>query len=370
MAKHKSSIQKKLKKDKKKSVTPLSTYRNLLGRIEIKKKRNEKLSKELSHLLQTYEKNIAPHFKGRHESVSQIVDLLIFHLSDPSLNAYQVSLIQDWIQECFYFLSDSSFAHTEKYQKLYEAYVGQLKTEIEEEDTHAEEVYTFVRKSAEEELGVNLETFLNEKEILAFCQNPNAFVKAYAHKFEKALQIQKPNKEEEATSDLEQHNEQKNVLKNTSVNDLYKKLAKVLHPDLEPNEFKKEDKHELMSSLVIAKKENDLSTIMKLYQEHIDDAEFEFAESELEKMIPLLKKKEASLEKDFERMKSRSPQVRWIMEHIYGRTSRSIEKKMEQVKANMKNEVLKDQKFAEQISTIKGLKYELETNNRKHFIGL
>ena len=80
----------------------------------------------------------------------------------------------------------------------------------------------------------------------------------------------------------EQLEKETEELKNRSLSEIYKQLAKVLHPDLEPDPERKKEKEALMKKLTVAYKEKNLHALLLLELEWIHKEE-----GELEKLTEL-----------------------------------------------------------------------------------
>ena len=66
----------------------------------------------------------------------------------------------------------------------------------------------------------------------------------------------------------------KEIFKASQLNKMYKKIANVIHPDKEQDPSKVEEKKELMQQLTEAKDNNDVFTLIKMYQTHVPDGEY------------------------------------------------------------------------------------------------
>lgn len=86
---------------------------------------------------------------------------------------------------------------------------------------------------------------------------------------------------------------------------LFKRTAQALHPDREPDEAKKVEKQQLMTTLLKARDEDDLMTVLNLHAEYVA-GELPQAEHELEAMCQLL---EAQLAEHDELREG------WVFEH-------------------------------------------------------
>ncbi|MFA1571710.1 hypothetical protein A152_0022135 [Vibrio tasmaniensis 1F-187] len=83
----------------------------------------------------------------------------------------------------------------------------------------------------------------------------------------------------------------KEMFRGTQLNKMYKRIASVIHPDKEPDPLKKEEKHRLMQTLAVAKRENDVMTLVRMLTEYVPDSEHLLDETTLVRMEHLLEMK-------------------------------------------------------------------------------
>ena len=81
------------------------------------------------------------------------------------------------------------------------------------------------------------------------------------------------NKKTKRQLEKEERTRQAEQLRNKSIASIYKQLAKVLHPDLEPDAERKQAKGTLMQELTAAYRNNDLHTLLRLELEWIQREE-------------------------------------------------------------------------------------------------
>ncbi|MCC4795083.1 hypothetical protein [Vibrio lentus] len=80
----------------------------------------------------------------------------------------------------------------------------------------------------------------------------------------------------------------KEMFRGTQLNKMYKRIASVIHPDKEPDPLKKEEKHRLMQTLAVAKRENDVMTLVRMLTEYVPDSEHLLDETTLVRIEHLL----------------------------------------------------------------------------------
>ncbi|NOI87917.1 hypothetical protein F0228_21070 [Vibrio sp. 99K-1] len=83
----------------------------------------------------------------------------------------------------------------------------------------------------------------------------------------------------------------KEMFRGTQLNKMYKRIASVIHPDKESDPLKKEEKHRLMQKLAVAKRENDVMTLVRMLTEYVPDSDYLLDEATLMRMGHLLEMK-------------------------------------------------------------------------------
>ncbi|MDL5029479.1 hypothetical protein QR676_19755 [Vibrio sp. TMPB1044] len=83
----------------------------------------------------------------------------------------------------------------------------------------------------------------------------------------------------------------KEMFRGTQLNKMYKRIASVIHPDKESDPSKKEEKHRLMQILAVAKRENDVMTLVRMLTEYVPDSDYLLDEATLMRMSHLLEMK-------------------------------------------------------------------------------
>ena len=77
---------------------------------------------------------------------------------------------------------------------------------------------------------------------------------------------------------------------------LFRRLARVLHPDREPDEARRRDKHALMSDCLRARAERDIDTLLSLYVEHVGALPRDVVDDDPAELVALLRRQLAALQ--------------------------------------------------------------------------
>lgn len=148
---------------------------------------------------------------------------------------------------------------------------------------------------------------------------------------------------------------------------LFRQTAAALHPDRESDEGLRQQKHELMSQLLKARKENDLITIMKLHEQFSPSASALHSDDQKELEAVLLDYLEKQRQRRDE-ITGQSPMHRMVFDQFYHKNpatiTRRINAHLKQIKK--RHESLHD--FIGDIKTLKKLKEVLDVRYNSHMM--
>ncbi|BCD99357.1 hypothetical protein [Marinagarivorans cellulosilyticus] len=86
-----------------------------------------------------------------------------------------------------------------------------------------------------------------------------------------------------------QHKELDRLFKASSINKLFRRITKKIHPDLEPDETKKAERHQQMCQLIEARENKDIAYILQTYTETFDALPDHFPEQDYVNLTQILK---------------------------------------------------------------------------------
>ncbi|TDT65215.1 hypothetical protein EDC55_1392 [Allofrancisella inopinata] len=154
------------------------------------------------------------------------------------------------------------------------------------------------------------------------------------------------------------------IFKGSQLNKIYKQIANVIHPDKESDSTKLEIKKELMQKLTEAKRNKDVFTLIKMYQEHVPGGEFFLDDSAIKHVEQLLQMKIYKLNNDHREIFN-GQGIKSAVWKAFSAPSKKKRSENFNISINHINNLSED--YNKQISkteTINKLKKEL--NNMKH----
>ncbi|MEH0153878.1 hypothetical protein V6R21_07000 [Limibacter armeniacum] len=320
-----------------KKLTPEDQFKRLQEAVRKKKLRNIQLRHDLDMLIKRYESEVKAEELGYFRRIYNLADWLIGLAADRQLLEWERTVLMRWVSELIDGVSRYAYANELNMKALYERF-RQLYSQHQVEILRPHEkkrLRDAFRKFVTEQTGLNLEQLFTEDELEKLFLEPMEFVASVRAKMQ-----ERNEREEELRFEAKveaQHKVDKDVdienkimARTTSLNTLFKKLAKVLHPDTQTDEQKKAELHHQMSELMDAKKNHDLMKVITLYRKHFDELDFTFSEEDMIGFNTMLKKQEKQLDWEFEMLKYHDGIRSRMFKAFYAYTRKSVDRKFEE----------------------------------------
>jgi len=286
---------------------PLSKSQQAFNRLV---KKIEKLRQDITSTEQTLTEKLA--FYGQHiypleqELVGQrkhLVKLLFpFYTEKKTLTKKEKQVLKSILaQQLNNILSFSSEEPDEELKAIFEAL----------EDMKYEEAEKLELESMKDEMSAIFENFgfkmnfddlhenMSPEEMARKMKEMEEQIFQQAENFNNRQTTRKKTKKQ---LEKEERERQAAEIKNKSISRIYKQLAKVLHPDLEPDAGQKIRKEALMQELTAAYENNDLHTLLRLELEWIQKEETnldQLTDDKLSIYNEVLKEQAAELETEY-----------------------------------------------------------------------
>ena len=163
----------------------------------------------------------------------------------------------------------------------------------------------------------------------------------------------------------------KEMFRGTQLNKMYKRIASVIHPDKEVDPLKKEEKHQLMQSLAVAKRDNDVITLVRMFTQYVPDADCLLDETTLLRMEHLLEMKLRHLNRTHRDIFNGQGFKSMVWKEFSATSKKKTREKMQEHIAIAENSIATLQKRIEKINSLKQLnKYLKSTSFRPSYYSL
>ncbi len=148
----------------------------------------------------------------------------------------------------------------------------------------------------------------------------------------------------------------KEMFRGTQLNKMYKRIASVIHPDKESDPLKKEEKHRLMQKLAVAKRENDVMTLVRMLTEYVPDSEHLLDETTLVRMEHLLEMKLLDLNRAHRDIFSQQGVKSQVWRQFSAPSKKKTQAKMEKYLEMIDDSIVSLEKRIRKVNSINQLK--------------
>ncbi|MCU8168256.1 hypothetical protein M2H12_21445 [Vibrio vulnificus] len=153
----------------------------------------------------------------------------------------------------------------------------------------------------------------------------------------------------------------KEMFRGTQLNKMYKRIANVIHPDKEPDPLKKEEKYRLMQTLAVAKRDNDVMTLVRMFTKHVPDADCLLDENTLLRMEHLLEMKIRDLNRAHRDIFNRQGFKSMVWKQFSATSKKKTQAKMQEHIAVAESSIASLQKQIGKVNSIKQLNRYLKS---------
>lgn len=359
----------KKKPKKSQNAKLMDLFESLWQRVQKNIKRNATFQKRLDKLKARYEKEVLPCEQAFNDQSYTETRKLMEFFKRKSLNQWQRCTLAKWISENIeVLLSHPRYDHQAKtqiaddFRALLQQHLPEDPDEFED-DCAAPEMQDF----SQEDLFTEPEDFNqnnkqeNEDESRDKNREESEYDSNFENFFKQHFSQQEWNTFQAEKATLEkQDNEAKRLLKSSSIRSMFRRVAKVLHPDLEADETKKAEKHHLMSQLIAAREEQDIVTIFQMHREFVSDTPIEVEDHELGNIVQLLQRQINKLDAERQEMAYQDHVTAAIVELFNGRSEKIVSAQINAHINEIKHSQVQSQEFVKNVSSLKKLKPYLE----------
>jgi len=257
------------------------------NRVLRQQQKNASLRDEVSAFSRKVSSAIAEQENACLQAMLQTCLHLLSFSKRKSLNLRQRGLLLDWISEYLISINSNPFSAGMDLRALHQGVEEQLdQLELEElEQSDMAQTAPDEDSSAAPEMDDMFAELFGD-----FADPDNADDEDF-DPFAEALFGDFAQQQEAAAVRAAEAQAVQDMMKASSVNKLFRKLARVLHPDRERDEDARQDKNRLMSVLLQARETNDIPTIFSLYAEHVGESPLQELADDLDAVTRLLQRR-------------------------------------------------------------------------------
>jgi len=361
------------KSGKKNRQEPESRFQRLWSEAEALASDNQKLEKELDSLVRRVSSEILSAERLMGETIRDLVYRQIDFASKKSLLKWQRAELNDWLEQNLSELMVMGLLDEPLQNKMAVLRAAELGFELDPDSdlSEAEQLGKFLGFDDDvdpDDSGMHTGNaqgdFLEEDDddldntMKVYFDDDSAEEEALEELLRKLrAEFEGDDDEWEYDNDSPSASSSENPITDGVLKRLFQQTAAVLHPDKEPDEQRRREKHDLMSQLLKARKERDLITIVKLHEEHSTAASSFSTEDEQALESVLIE----YLNQQQERMDDiihQSPMHRMAYSEFYSQKPATVSRK---IKAHLKKIDDRHQSMIHFLAEVKTLKRLKET---------
>ncbi|CAE14204.1 unnamed protein product [Photorhabdus laumondii subsp. laumondii TTO1] len=301
-----------------------------------------KLQQQQDELFMRFQQEILPvehqYMQSRYDKAARLLSFA----DKKSLGKNQRRELFSWIEEELAELYTYPFNENLDLNKLTDHFSNL--NALKEEEIPTPEQMDDIRQTFSEYFDFSEE--ISDEELLDMIKNPEKMRSTIEQRFQRESEHFHDEYDAEETSDFDPAAEDQKKLdslfKSQEVSQMYRKIAKVLHPDREQDLDEKKKKNQLMVQLSKAKKDNDVWTIIDMYHKYIDPT-FSFNSRDISNINKLLKARIDILANELNQLKKSDSLPGMIWRTLGGNTSKTIENNLREhckkLRQNIENEI-------------------------------
>ena len=308
---------------------------------------------------------IAPREQRLTDEVIQITECLVAHFANKDLSVANRSLLGLWITENLRSLINHPFASASRTAALQTRWRSLISMEgnVEQQLSHLARTSQFADSSTEADYALAQEhedqkdrarrQTLDQAQSRPDANRADRSEQRAGNK--KARTSRDANETGHATEDLGRMEKIKALENRLSVDRLFRQLAKVLHPDREPDETRKLQKHILMSECLKARQKKDIDALLNLYFTHVGSLPDDLSGTSHSELIQALEQQLKDLQAELRRSRFADPLQQQIVERYATRYDVDSHRRIEQHADSLDREINRLQLLSTLLATDEGL---------------
>lgn len=322
-------------------------------RVANQQKKNARLREEVKDFAQRVSAAIQDQEKAYVESLYQTCEHLLVFYGRKSLSVWQRDVLLEWITDYVTTIRNNPFAADldltpllEKMEAVLAKMHPELASELREHaDPDGDGESPF---GAAHEQGTMEDLFEELADEFGHHPDFEEFAEWFAKQnesFESAHQQRKD--EDQALAKL---------MKDSSINKLFRKVARVLHPDREQDDDARIEKNRLMSELVEARDANDITTIFAFYAEYVGESPLQELGGDLHGVTALLQRQYESLRDQQEEILHEDPIAGALYQRFHKKSDKAVWRNIEVYRSELEGDMAHLQLFRAQVTSLNKLK--------------
>jgi hypothetical protein len=146
------------------------------------------------------------------------------------------------------------------------------------------------------------------------------------------------------------------LMRGSSINKVFRKVARSLHPDREPDEGARVEKNRLMGLLLQARDNNDVPAMFALYAEHVGESPLRELADDLDGVTQLLLRQYDHLRAEEDEIVDDTSLAATLYRRFHRTSGQAVQREISKHRRALQYETLRMQRLREDITTVSKLK--------------
>ncbi len=317
-------------------------------RVTNQQKKNNRLREQIKAFAEQVTDAVEQQEKAYATTLYQSCEHLLVFYGRKSLAAWQREVLMEWILGYIDTITHNPFAgdiNLDALQQAIDATIEKIHPEafdpFQDDAMHSEDHF-FDEMADEDDHASMFEELFSD-----FQQDPR-FDEFFSQQESFEQQIKD---DEQALNKL---------MKSGSINKLFRRLARALHPDREQDEEARVEKNRLMSELIEARDNNDITTLFALYAEYVGQSPLEELGGDLTDATELLKRQYAQLRSQHTDILYEDPKAGVLYQRFHKRTIKASQHEINTHLANLEQDINNLTLFCKEVTSLNKLKPYLQ----------
>lgn len=311
-------------------------------RVTNQQKKNDRLREQIRTFAEQVTETIEQQEKAHATTLYQCCEHLLVFYGRKSLALWQREVLMEWILDYLDTITHNPFAGDIDLAALYQAIDATMEKihpeafdPFQDDAMHSEEHF-FDEMADEDDLASMFEELFSD-----FEDDPG---------FDEFFR-QQESFEQQIKDDEQALNK---LMKGGSINKLFRRVARVLHPDREQNEDARVEKNRLMSELIKARDNNDITTLFAFYAEYVGQSPLEELGGDLTDATELLNRQYAQLRSQHAEIVHEDPKAGVLYQRFH---KKSLKASQQEINVHLK-------KLEQDINTLTLFRQEVTSLNK------
>lgn len=315
-------------------------------RVTNQQKKNDRLREQIKTFAEQVTQAIEHQEKTYTTTLYQICEHLLVFYGRKSLAAWQREVLMEWILEYVDSITSNPFAGGIDLSPLYQT----MEAIVEKMHPEAFDPFQGGEMHSDKHFFDEMD---NEDDIASMFDD---LFSDFQHDSDKFFRQQKSF--EQQMKDDEQALSK--LMKGGSINKLFRRVARVLHPDREQDEDARLEKNRLMSELIEARDSNDITTLFAFYAEYIGQSPLEELGGDLADATQLLNRQYAQLRSQHADIPYEDPKTGVLYQRFHKKTMKASLHGVNAHLVNLALNINNLQLFCKEVTSLNKLKPYLQ----------